>query len=100
MTPPRLRGLATIVPALVVAAVCLTAGAAALLALHFGRAAILNQELDQLLHVAENYASSVRFYLDGARSTLETTAPLTPLRDALAAAAGTGERAEAMARTR
>jgi signal transduction histidine kinase/ActR/RegA family two-component response regulator len=100
MTPPRLRGLATIVPALVVAAVCLTAGAAALLALHFGRAAILDQELDQLLHVAENYATSVRFYLDGARSTLETTAPLTPLRDALAAPAGTGERAEAMARTR
>jgi signal transduction histidine kinase/ActR/RegA family two-component response regulator len=98
----RLR-VVVVVPILVAVVVFLSASAAVLIALHFGRDTILGRELDELLHLGDSYATAVRFYLDGARATMESTAPLPALTDALATVAqgaDTAERTAALARAR
>jgi signal transduction histidine kinase/CheY-like chemotaxis protein len=96
----RPAGLATSVPALVVAAVALTAGTAVFLGLHFGGAALLQQERGQLVRLADGYAASVRFYLEGARAMIETTAAAPGVRGALIAAPESREAAIDAARLR
>jgi signal transduction histidine kinase/ActR/RegA family two-component response regulator len=102
MARPGSVGLAALVPGIVVAGVCLTAGAAALLAFHFGRAGAIEGRLEHLRNLADGYATAVHFYLDGARASVETSAQLPRMREAIVAAAG-GEplaRAEALAAAR
>jgi signal transduction histidine kinase/CheY-like chemotaxis protein len=94
----RLR-VAVVVPVLVAIVVFLAASTAVFIALHFGRDALFRRELDKLFHLGDSYATAVRFYLDGARATLESTAPLPALLDALAAAARGGSGADRIAAT-
>ncbi|MGH7388690.1 MAG: hybrid sensor histidine kinase/response regulator [Candidatus Rokuibacteriota bacterium] len=84
---PHGLGLAALVPGLVVAAVVLTTGAAVFVALHFGRGLLLRQDRAELAHHADSYATAVRFYLEGARSTIQTTAAMPPIAEALRALA-------------
>ena len=63
-------------PVLIILAVALTAGAGSFTALFLGRTILRREALEANIDNVEAYASAVRFYLDNARSLLETTASL------------------------
>ena len=63
-------------PALIILAVVLTAVAGSFLALFLGRSILRRVALEANIDNVEAYRSAVQFYLDNARSLLETTASL------------------------
>ena len=63
-------------PVLLVLAVALTAGAGSILALYLGRSILRKEALETNIDNVEAYRSAVSFYLENARSLLETTASL------------------------
>ena len=64
------------VPALIVLAVLLTAGASSLLAIVIGRHILYATAQEANINSVQTYASAIDFYLDNARTDLETTADL------------------------
>jgi signal transduction histidine kinase len=68
-------------PALIVLAVLLTAGASSLLAIVIGRSIVRATALEANINSVQTYASAIDFYLGNARSGLETTADLSELTD-------------------
>ncbi len=68
-------------PALIVLAVLLTAGASSLLAIVIGRSIMRATALEANINSVQTYASAIDFYLDNARSDLETTAGLSEITD-------------------
>ncbi len=73
------------VPALIVLAVLLTAGASSLLAIVIGRGIVHATAQEANLNSVRSYASAIDFYLDSARSDLEITADLSGITDMKAA---------------
>ena len=63
-------------PVLIILAVVLTAGTGSVLALFLGRSILRREALERSIGNVEAYKTAVRFYLDNARSLLETTASL------------------------
>src|ERR1051326_9212097 len=63
-------------PALLVLAVLLTAGASSLLAIVIGRRIMHAAALEANMSGVQTYAKAIEFYLGSARSDLETTADL------------------------
>jgi signal transduction histidine kinase len=68
-------------PALIVLAVLLTAGASSLLAIVIGRNILRATALEANINSVQTYASAIDLYLDNARSDLESTADLSELTD-------------------
>ncbi|MCL4505197.1 MAG: PAS domain S-box protein [Chloroflexi bacterium] len=78
-----MRGLKLSVklPLLFVAATVLVAGIGSVLAVSMGHDILRTQSMDASVIAVQNYASAVGFYLDDARSVLETTAHLPEITD-------------------
>ena len=68
-------------PALIVLAVLLTAGASSLLAIVIGRNILRATALEANINSVQTYASAIDLYLDNARSNLESTADLSEITD-------------------
>jgi len=68
-------------PALIVLAVLLTAGASSLLAIVIGRNILRATALEANIDSVQTYASAIDLYLDNAGSNLESTADLAELND-------------------
>ena len=68
-------------PALIVLAVLVTAGASSLLAIVIGRRIMYATAIEANTNSVQTYASVIDFYLDNARSDLETTAGLSEITD-------------------
>jgi hypothetical protein len=68
-------------PVLIVLAVLLTAGASSLLAIVIGRSIVRATALEANINSVQTYASAIDFYLNNARSDLETTADLLEITD-------------------
>jgi signal transduction histidine kinase len=66
-------------PMLIIMAVLLTAGACGLLAIVLGRRIMQETVLEANINSAQTYASAIDFYLNNARSDLETTADLSEI---------------------
>jgi signal transduction histidine kinase len=72
-------------PALIVLAVLLTAGASSLLAIVIGRNILRATALEANINSVQTYASAIDLYLDNARSNLESTADLSEVTDTTSA---------------
>jgi signal transduction histidine kinase len=68
-------------PALIVLAVLLTAGASSLLAIVIGRNILRATALEANINSVQTYARAIDLYLDNARSSLESTADLSEFTD-------------------
>ena len=66
-------------PALIVLAVLVTAGASSLLAIVIGRRIVYATAIEANTNSVQTYASAIDFYLDNARSDLETTVGLSEI---------------------
>ena len=68
-------------PTLIVLAVLVTAGASSLLAIVIGRRIMYATAIEANSNSVQTYASAIDFYLDNARTDLETTAGLSEITD-------------------